>query len=353
MLKLMFLMGMLSLTLFVSQGYAGQVNSFIYHRFDESRYPSTNIAADIFTQQLNYIKKMKIEVISLGEVATCLTEEMTLPDHAVSFSIDDAFRSFYDVGMPIIRNFGFPVTLFVNTDAVGTAGYLTWEELKELSAEGVEIGNHSANHAYLVEFKPGETHEQWKKRIGDDIDKAQQKFKKHLGFKPTLFAYPYGEYSVDVIEIIKTFGFKVAFAQQSGVIHSDQNRFVLPRFPMGGGFATLTGFKTKLAMQPLLVTGEDPFDPIIKQNPPSLNLQIPGKQIHPRRFNCFVQGENKCWVESDETNRPGWYRVVAEKPLTGRRNKYTLTLQSQQGAWLWYSHLWVNAKNPAKKEGEI
>ena len=171
-------------------------------------------------------------------------------------------------------------------------------------------------------------------------------FEKNLGSKPTLFAYPFGEYSSGVVEIVKKFGFKAAFAQQSGVIHPEHNRYILPRFPMGGPFATLKSFKTKLAMQPLVVTEADPFDPVIQDNPPVLHLQISGKQIDPRRFNCFVQGENRCWVEADDANKPGRYRVIAEKPLTGRRNKYTLTLQAGQGGWLWYSHPWINAKNP-------
>ena len=344
MLKSLFVTGLLLVLIFVSSGYAEQVNSFIYHRFGESRYPSTNISAEIFKQQLEYTKEQNLEVVSLGEVATRLAEDEELPAHAVSFCVDDAFRSFYDVGMPIIRQYDFPVTLFVNTDAVGTSGYLSWDELKELAAEGVEIGNHTANHAYLVELEPGETYQQWQKRIRDDIEKAQQKFEKHLGFKPTLFAYPYGEYSTGVVEIIKDIGFKAAYAQQSGVIHPDHNRYILPRFPMGGPFATLKSFKSKLAMKPLVVTAEDSFDPVIGENPPVLHLQIAGKQIDPSRFNCFVQGENRCWVEADEA---GGYRVVAESPLTGRRNKYTLTLQSRQGDWLWYSHPWINAKNPA------
>ena len=349
MLKTLLLVGLLLAMQFVSLGYAAQVNTFIYHRFDETRYPSTNISAEIFSQQLEYTKNQNIEVISLNEMATRLAAGKDLPDHAVSFCVDDAFRSFYDVGMPIIRQYGFPFTLFVNTDAVGTHGYLNWDELKELVAEGVTMGNHTANHAYLVELQPGETFPQWKKRIQADIEKSQQQFEKHLGFKPTLFAYPFGEYNAEVVEIIKDAGFVAAFAQQSGVIHSGNNRYILPRFPMGGPFATFAGFKLKLAMKPLLVTEDDPFDPVIRENPPVLRLQIPGKQINPKRFNCFVQGDNRCWVEADKVNSPGEYRILAEKPLTGRRNKYTLTLQSGQGDWLWYSHLWVNAKNPVGK----
>jgi len=352
MLKSLFIVGVLLVLPLLSQGNAGQVNAFIYHRFDETRYPSTDISAAVFSQQLEYVTVNGLEVISLGEVARRLIHGEELPDQAVSFCVDDAFRSFYDVGMPIIRQYGIPMTLFVNTAAVGTAGYLSWQELRELAAEGVEIGNHTDTHPYLVEQKPTETYPQWKQRIRQEILRAQQEFEKKLGTKPTLFAYPYGEYSTAVVEIVKDLGFKTAFAQQSGVIHSTHNRYNLPRFPMGGPFATLAGFKTKLAMKPLLVIEEDSFDPVIGENPPVLHLHIAGQQIDPQRLNCFVQGENRCWVEADVDKGAGWYQVLAVQPLTGRRNKYTLTLQSREGGWLWYSHPWINTKNPAQKIAE-
>ena len=346
MFKLLCRVILLLLLPMLSHVYAGQVNTFIYHRFDENRYPSTNISTDIFTQQLEYVKAQGIEVISLGEVVKRLTNGEELPAHAVSFCVDDAFRSLYDVGMPIIRQYGIPLTLFVNTAAVGTHGYLSWQELKELAAEGVEIGNHTDTHAYLVELKPTETASQWKQRVREDILRAQKLFEENLGSKPTLFAYPYGEYSPAVVEIIKDLGFSAAFAQQSGVIYSAHNLYNLARFPMGGPFATFAGFKSKLAMQPLPVLAVDPFDPIIRKNPPVLSLRIDGQKINPKRINCFAQGENHCWVEADIDRGDGWYRVMAEQPLTGRRNKYTLTLQSDNGGWLWYSHPWINAKNP-------
>jgi len=351
MLKTLFIVALLLILPLLSQSYAaGQVNAFIYHRFDESRYPSTNISAAIFTQQLEYVTKQGLDIISLGEIARRLSLGENLPAKAVSFCVDDAFRSLYDVGMPLMRKYEIPLTLFVNSAAVGTPGYLDWQELRALVAEGVEIGNHTDTHAYLVELQPDETYVQWNQRIRQDILKAQQKFEKELGITPTLFAYPYGEYSADVVAIIKDLGFVAAFAQQSGVIHSAHNRYILPRFPMGGPFATLAGFKNKLVMQPLLVSNEKPFDPVIEDNPPVLHLQIVGQPIATRQFNCFVQGENRCWVEADGDNRPGWYQVLAEHPLTGRRNKYTLTVQSKDGEWLWYSHPWVNARNPAENK---
>ncbi len=350
MYRKILVLSVLLLSILSTQSSAGQVNSFIYHRFDESRYPSTNISAEIFTQQLEFLKQQKIEIISLREVVKRLVAGTELPEYAVSICVDDAFRSFYDVGMPIIRKYDIPVTLFVNTASVGASGYLTWDEIIELAAEGVEIENHTDTHPYMVELQTDESYSEWRNRIKLDVLKSQQKLEKHLGFRPSIFVYPFGEYSADIVQIIKEIGFEGAFAQQSGIITANNNRYILPRFPMGGPFATLAGFKSKLKMKALPVIEASPFDPVIKLNPPVLSLNIAGRKINTNRFNCFVQGDNNCRVELDKEKGAGWYKVIAEKPLSGRRNKYTLTLQNSQGEWLWYSHLWINAKNPAIKE---
>ncbi len=325
---------------------AGQVNSFIYHRFDESRYPSTNISSAVFKQQLEYLKNQRIEVISLPEIAARLNAGRPLPQHAAALSVDDAYRSFYSVAMPLLREYRFPVTLFVNTDAVGTPGYLNWSELKALLHEGIVIGNHTASHAYLVEALPDETRDQWRERITGDILKAQDAFERHLGLRPTLFAYPYGEYSNEVEALVRELGFTAAFAQQSGVIHDRHAPFILPRFPMGGPFATLKGFVDKLHMGPLTVREQTPADPVLRENPPVLNIRLDPPYPASGRINCFVQGDNSCRVTEISGDEDGWYRVVAEKPLSGRRNKYTLTLQSGNGDWLWFSQPWIRAEHP-------
>ena len=328
------------------QLWAGQVSSFIYHRFDEARYPSTNISATIFLQQLTVLKEQNYQVLTLAEVARRLKAGEDLPEKGAAISIDDAFVSFAEVAMPIIRKFGFPVTLFVNTDAVGSSGYLDWSQLKQLYDEGVEIGNHTATHDYLVELREGESFADWSLRVEQDIVKAKGQLEKHLGPVPPIFAYPYGEYNSELIKILAGLDFTAAFAQQSGVIHPQSPRFVLPRFPMGGPYATLAGFKDKLAMKPLLVVTEEPENPLLADNPPVLRLQISDPNADLRQINCFVQGGNSCQVEPI-AGQPGWFQVVADNPLTGRRNKYTLTVAGKQGGWHWYSHLWLQSDHAA------
>lgn len=328
---------------------ADHIPVFIYHRFDEARYPSTNISTEIFRSQLDYLKQNQYQVLSLGEVVRRLQLQEDFPEKSVALCVDDAFSSFGTTAMPILREFGYPISLFVNTDSVGSSGYLDWGQLKDLYAEGVEIGNHTASHPYMVETLPGETEAEWRSRMLTDIGRARDSFLEHLGVEPELFAYPYGEYSEAVVNVVKSLGFQAAFAQQSGVIHSKNDLFDLPRFPMGGPFATLKGFVSKLKMKPMLVTETTPFSPVVAENPPELKLKLATGQIDTGRFNCFVQGDNSCTVES-VTGEDGWYRVTAEQPLTGRRNKYTLTAPGKKGGWHWYSHLWINSKSPLQGE---
>lgn len=342
----------LCLLVWAESVFAGQVNIFIYHRFDESRYPSTNISADVFSQQLEYLRQQNYQVLALNEVVRRIAAGEPLPEKAAALCADDAYLSFAEVAMPIVRQYGYPITLFVNTGALGRHGYLSWEQIEQLQAEGVEIGNHTDSHPYLVERKGGEDLAAWRLRVASDIKKAQQLFKRHLGYAPETIAYTYGEYSDEVVAVVKELGFKAAFGQQSGVVDGRHDLYNLPRFPMGGPYATLQGFIDKLKMKPLVVLQQKPFSPIVaEQNPPELMLQIDMAGVDMNRVNCFVQGENSCRVEA-VAGRSGWYRVVAEQPLSGRRNKYTLTAPGKRGGWHWFSQPWVNAKSPALGNAE-
>lgn len=327
-------------------------NVFLYHRFDEPKYASTSIASDVFAEQLAYLQEHQFRVLSLAEIVRRLRTGEALPEKCAAISVDDSFLSFQEKAMPLLRLYQYPVTLFVNSDSVGTRDYLSWKQLRSLMLEGVEIGNHSATHDYLIELREGEALEQWRVRVREDIEKAQQLFEKHLQVSPTLFAYPYGEFSEPLMELVRELGFEAAFAQQSGVIHAGSELMTLPRFPMGGPYATLKGFVEKVRMEPLLVTREEPVEPVVATNPPTLQVQIDAGNADLNRINCFVQGDNSCRVIANK-DKPGSFRVEADKPLTGRRNKYTLTAPSLDGGgWHWYSHLWIRSEIAAVPTGE-
>ncbi len=324
---------------------AGRANLFIYHRFGEQHYPSTNVALGDFREHLEILKKSGVRVVRLGELIDRLEGRLPFDRPLAVLTVDDGFRSFLRV-LPMLEEYGFPVTLFINTDAVGGASYLDWDEIRDLAARGVEIGNHSAAHLHMVDRWGAESEQQRLQRLREDLQRARTAFLRHLGFAPDLFAYPYGEYDPAVQNLLKSLGFRAAVAQQSGVVTTASDRFALPRFPMGGPYAAPKQFAGKLAMRRLPVVAARPRSPLLTaDNPPLLTLEIAPGMIDLERLTCYVAGQPAAPVEWVDKER-GLLRVRAGKPLSGRRGKYTLTAPGKEGGWYWYSHLWIRPGVP-------
>jgi peptidoglycan/xylan/chitin deacetylase (PgdA/CDA1 family) len=320
---------------------ADQATVFIYHRFGDSRYPSTNTSLEDFRTHLDILRQGGYQVLPLTEVVARLRAGQPLPERCVAISVDDAFRSFLSGAMPLLREYGYPATVFVNTGEINGPDYLSWEELRRLAAEGVEIGNHSAAHGYLLDRRPGESRALWRQRVRAEMQRAQQELTARLGMTPRLFAYPYGEFSNELLEIVRELGFLAAFGQQSGVIGRGQDLFALPRFPAGGNYAASGEFRERLRFRPLPLQVLVPTDTVVgATNPPLWRIALDSEQIDPRTLRCYVPGQAPARI-SPVAGAAGVYEISASAPLTGRRSKYTLTGSDRQGHWYWYSQLWV------------
>ena len=103
----------------------------MYHRFEENKYPSTNIKIAEFIKQINLIKKNKFNFVNPNDFENSLLNFKK--QKKVLITIDDAFKSFYDHAWPILKENKIPFLLFVNTREIGSNGYMTWRQIKEVS----------------------------------------------------------------------------------------------------------------------------------------------------------------------------------------------------------------------------
>ena len=110
---------------------------------------------------------------------------------------------------------------------------------------------------------------------------------------------------------------------------------------MGSEYATLEQFRSKLSMSHLNVELLEPVNPVLDLNPPTIKVRIDSKRFDVRRLQGFVQGDNILNIEKVAGSEND-FLVRAEKPLTGRRNKYTLTAPLLTGGWGWFSQPWFN-----------
>mgnify|MGYP001325106090 CR=1 FL=1 len=116
--------------------------SLMYHRFNENKYPSTNIQMDVFKEQMEIIKNSSYTFSNPKNFEKIFSSPKT--NKEILITIDDAFLSFYLEAWPFLKQNKIPFILFVSTEPVGKNGYMTWEQIKEVEAEEIAIiGHHS------------------------------------------------------------------------------------------------------------------------------------------------------------------------------------------------------------------
>ncbi|MCF8110612.1 MAG: polysaccharide deacetylase family protein [Desulfobacteraceae bacterium] len=319
---------------------SGQVRGFVYHHFGmEDKYPSTSVSISQFKEHLEYLEKKDYTLLTLGEALDLLHSEEPVPEKTAVLTIDDAYKSVIENAVPLLEKYGYKATVFVPTRHVGGPNYMSWSQLAELRDKGFELANHSHSHEYFLNHRQ----EDIAKRFEKDLERSHRMFKDHLGITPDLYAYPFGEYHPDMIEVLKKYGYRAAAAQKSGVMHEQGNRFLLPRFPMNFNYGEMESFTGKIKMHALGVVESEPENPVVRdQNPPELKLLVKNEELRAGGLQCFVSGRANCETKYKRKDGTFEIRTVSTERLETRRTLYTITAPSEDGSkWFWYSYVWI------------
>ena len=304
------------------------VISLMYHRFEENKYPSTNIKNKIFIEHLKEINKSGIEIISFSKFDKIINTN--IDNNYILLTIDDAFESFYLNAWPILRNENIPFILFVSTREIGKNGYMTWEQIRKLAKSGlVTIGNHSHSHEYLIDWKDEE--------IESDLKTSIKIFKKELGYDPVIFSYPFGEYSTSFKKIIKNLNFKYAFGQHSGVIDSTKDFLELPRFPINEKYGEIERFKFILNTLPFPYKNISPSNRFLKEkeNPPEVTIQFFENLINIKNINCYAN-EGNVWKKSNiNILNENKLVILLKEKFQSERGRINCSLQEEGNKWRW------------------
>ena len=308
----------------------------MYHRFEENKYPSTNIKVADFIKQIDLIKKNDFTFIDAGNFESSL---INLKDKKkILLTIDDAFKSFYEQAWPILKKNKIPFILFVNTREIGSSGYMNWKQIKEISKEKfVHIGNHSFSHDYLVD--------KTKSEISNDINLAITDLKKNLGYNTPFFSYPFGEYSNELKNIVKNFGFKYAFGQHSGVVDETKNFFELPRFSINEKYGEIKRFNLILNTIPLKFKSITPAERYINDanNPPEVIVEFHENIKNIKLLNCYSNEQN-LWRKSKIEYLSNFkIRIKLVGKYTTERGRINCSLREPDGSWRWLGMQFVVA----------
>jgi len=200
---------------------------FVYHRFGDGRYPSTNTTKSELIKEFKYFKNHNYKVVPLETLVNAIKQKKMIPGNWVVLTIDDNFKSFYENGLEIFKKYHYPFSLFVYIKATQKhyPDYLSWKQLNEIKKYGA-LEFHSYAHGHLTLMSQRE--------IEADFKKGMQLFEKHLHLKPKYFSYPYGEFTPRVKSIVKSFGFEAIINQNIGAVSKDSDIFDLDRSALVG-----------------------------------------------------------------------------------------------------------------------
>lgn len=340
--------GLAAAVLLSSFGYSDGANAdavaFMYHRFGESGFPSTNVRLEQFEAHLDHLAEAGYTVRSLEWIVARLEAGEPIPDRTVAITIDDAYLSIHTEAWPRLRARGWPFTVFIATDPVdqGLAAYMNWDQVREMHEAGVTFANHTATHDHLVRRAAGESEAAWRTRVSADIERAQARLIEQLGSAPMLFAYPFGEYDRALADLVRDLGY-VAFGQHSGAIGALSDRRALPRFPMAEAFADIGEFRSKAASRALPVIEYEPWDPVVTdaRAAPRLVMRLADSDARLGELACFASRVGEIPVESVE-GETRTFATRAPEPLPRGRSRYNCTAPSPEaGRFYWFSQPWL------------
>jgi len=323
----------------------------IYHHVSDKTPDSTSVTPAQFEQHLGFLADNDYRVWSLKRVLDAVLKDAeNVPERVVAITFDDAYESVRTEAHPRLAQRDWPYTIFVNTDAIdaGHSPYLDWQRLRELAEQGVAIENHSAAHGHMSRPRPGEPEGEWRRRVRADIDKARSRIAEEIGKAPELFAYPYGEDSEALAEIVAE-DHDYGLAQRSGPVGPLTDPLSVPRFPMATGFASMERLELAVRSRPLPVAHIDTHAarPAGSGDIDRIDLKIEPGGFRAGQLNCFAAGGRRLEAETDGQ---GPYQVTIDVAGVGTpgRNKVNCTAPAADGSgdFYWFSWQWL-AANPA------
>jgi peptidoglycan/xylan/chitin deacetylase (PgdA/CDA1 family) len=180
-----------------------------YHRFEDNPRDSLATAPSEFRAQMKELKDNGIEVVPMKGLLAWRRGEKSIPPKSAVITIDDGYISGYAVAWPILKEFGYPFTMFIYTNYIGNGGKsISWAQLEQMRDAGVDIECHTVSHPDLRHAPKGQEYNAW---LHNEIYTSKEILEQKLGIKIVAFAFPYGTHNEVVRKMAMEAGYQALF----------------------------------------------------------------------------------------------------------------------------------------------
>jgi peptidoglycan/xylan/chitin deacetylase (PgdA/CDA1 family) len=313
-----------------------------YHRFEDKPYDSLAIAPAEFRSEMQALKDNGITVIPMKDLLAWRRSEKSIPLKSCVITIDDGYISGYSVAWPILKEYGYPFTMFIYTNYVGAGGKsISWNQLEEMRDAGVDIESHTLSHRDLRHAPRGQDYATW---LHNEVYQSKAILEDKLGIKISVFAFPYGTHNEVVRKTAMEAGYEALFtvygqhmgfdapADQLGryaIESSKPNIFKMaldfgPDSDAGPGVVSMQLAAASMLTQPMSDEHITDLKPTIKANlasmgdvdPSSVEMRVSGYGIVPAKYDPKTRLISYAFTQNLV---PRTYTVIIAAKAGGRR----------------------------------
>jgi peptidoglycan/xylan/chitin deacetylase (PgdA/CDA1 family) len=206
-----------------------------YHSLDSSG-SVISTTPEKFRRQMQNLSDASFHVLKLQDLVSRIRENRELPAKSVAITFDDGFRSVYDVALPVLKDHGYPATIFLVTsfcgknnrwngqpDSIPSFDLLTWNQISKMKDQQIEFGVHTATHPDLTKLADSQ--------VSEEILGPRQVVQEQTGQQEIAFAYPYGKKSSVTSDLVRS-NFYAACSTEMDFASSHSDVHFLPRIDM-------------------------------------------------------------------------------------------------------------------------
>ncbi len=205
---LILIIAVIGLCIWIHDQYV--VPIMMYHSVSlEDESPMSTVSPKRFSKQMNFLKRNGYQVITLEDLIEGTKTRKKFQHKTVVITFDDGYQDNYRNAFPILKEYHFPAAIFLISDSTGVSpNLLTWDQIKEMSQNGITFGSHTRQHVYLPE--------QSEAQLKDEIEGSKRVIEEHLGKPVYYFAYPSGGFSDHIKSLVAMAGYKAALTTNRG-----------------------------------------------------------------------------------------------------------------------------------------
>lgn len=220
-----------------------------YHDFRDRGGSPMIIAGPKFRQQMQAIKDSKIPVIPLSDVLAWKRGQKNIPEEAICITMDDGWEGVYKIAYPILKEFGYPFTIYLYKKYVNIGGRsMTWQQIKEMMEHGCEVGSHTVSHDALTR-KGRMSDEEYQLWLLGELKESKDFLETNLGIQVTTVAYPYGNHNELIEDLTLQVGYEAGITVNGSKVSFDQPNAKLARYIIHGEeestFRNATNFRAR------------------------------------------------------------------------------------------------------------